>query len=353
MSQPITMVSVTDIDTMMSPRSERRMDMPGFDAEFVDFPHYIIRITERIWHDREVDLCFKWYAPDCIIHTLAGPISGAQTVVDNTWATLRAFPDRRLDGDNVVWSAEGDGAFLSSHLITSKMTNLGDSDFGPATGRKVLVRTVADCLCRENRVVEEWLVRDNLALVTQLGFDPVAVASRQAAADNAAGQTLVARLAPYWSAVLDLPDAKAQTPAARIAVDLLQARWSQPDQSLARQLSDFRLNAWVPGGQFLYGPDQTWEWQEGIRSAIPGARLRVEHIAEVPYLGDARDVAVRWSVSGHHLGAGRYGMATGVPLHILAVSHFRIINGRVREEVTVWDDIAVIRQVASAAHPVS
>lgn len=351
MSQPITMVSVTDIDTMMHPIGGRRMDMPGFDAEFVDFPHYIIRITERIWHDREVELCLKWYAPDCIIHTLAGPISGAQTVVDNTWATLRAFPDRRLDGDNVVWSAEGEGAFLSSHLITSKMTNLGETDFGPATGRKVLVRTVADCLCRENRVVEEWLVRDNLALVTQLGFDPTAVASRQADADKAAGTSLITRLAPYWSAVLDLPDVPAKTPAAQIAADLLKARWSHVDETLARQLSDFRLNAWVPGGQFLYGPDQMWEWQDCIRSAIPGARLRIEHIAEVPYLGDARDVAVRWSMSGHHHGAGRYGTATGVPLHILAVSHFRIINGRVREEVTVWDDIAVMRQVASAGHP--
>ncbi|MCU0730571.1 MAG: hypothetical protein MUE84_03185, partial [Hyphomonas sp.] len=28
--------------------------LPGFDPEFVDFPHYIIRITERIWHDRAV-----------------------------------------------------------------------------------------------------------------------------------------------------------------------------------------------------------------------------------------------------------------------------------------------------------
>jgi len=150
MPAPITMVATTDIQTMMNPGPERRMFLPGFDAEFVDFPHYIIRITERIWHDREVELCLKWYAPDCLIHTLAGPIRGAQTVVDNTWATLSAFPDRRLDGDNVIWSDDGDGTFLSSHLITSKMTNRGDSDFGPATGRRVLVRTIADCLWRSS-----------------------------------------------------------------------------------------------------------------------------------------------------------------------------------------------------------
>ena len=348
MPLPIMIVATSDIEDMMSPGIERRMELPGFDPEFVDFPHYIIRITERIWHDREVDLCLKWYSKDCSIHTLAGPITGAQTVVDNTWATLKAFPDRRLDGDNVIWSDDGDGSFLSSHLITSKMTNLGDSDFGPATGKRVLVRTIADCLCRDNRVVEEWLVRDNLALVRQLGFDPATVARKQATSDKAAGKSLIKTLAGYWTSVFDGDDAEPQSSAAQIAVNLLKSYWFQPDATKARSLSDFRLSAWYPGGEFLYGPDQVAQWQDGIRQAIPDARLRIDHIAEVPYLGDARDVAVRWSLSGHHYGGGRYGDATGMPLHILAVSQFRVMNGRVREEVTIWDDLAVMRQVASA-----
>ena len=350
MPPPVMRVATTDIADMMAPGPERRMALPGFDPEFVDFPHYIIRITERIWHDREVDLCLKWYSEDCAIHTLAGPITGAQTVVDNTWATLAAFPDRRLDGDNVIWSDEGDGSFLSSHLITSKMTNLGDSDFGPATGKRVLVRTIADCLCRDNRVVEEWLVRDNLALVEQLGFDPQEVAARQAAADAARGRPLVAVLAPYHAEALAAPDAAPQTEAAQLAVDLLRATWQDSDDDLARALSDFRLGAWVPGGTFLYGPDQLAEWRGPIRAAFGArARLRIEHIAEVPYLGEARDVAVRWSLAGWHEGEGRYGAPTGAPMMIMAVSHFRVMGGRVREEVTIWDDIAVLRQISGSA----
>lgn len=346
---PVMRVATTDITDMMSPGAERRMALPGFDDEFVDFPHYIIRITERIWHEREVELCLKWYAQDCAIHTLAGPITGAQTVVDNTWATLAAFPDRRLDGDNVIWSDEGDGSFLSSHLITSKMTNLGDSDFGPATGKRVLVRTIADCLCRANRIVEEWLVRDNLALVDQLGYDPHEVAARQAARDAARGKSLVDVLAPYHAAALAGTDAAPQSKAQAVATDLLRACWQGSDEVRAAALSDFRLGAWVPGGRFLYGPDMHAEWRAPIRAAFgPDAHLRVEHIAEVPYLGEARDVAVRWSLAGTHAGAGAYGAPTGTPLLIMAVSHFRVIEGRVREEVTIWDDIAVRRQVVGA-----
>lgn len=350
MTPPVMRVATTDITEIMDPGTERRMALPGFDPEFVDFPHYIIRITERIWHGREVELCLKWYAPDCAIHTLAGPIMGAQTVVDNTWATLAAFPDRRLDGDNVIWSDEGGGSFLSSHLITSKMTNLGDSDFGPATGKRVLVRTIADCLCRDNRIVEEWLVRDNLALVEQLGFDPYAVAARQAAADTGRGRSLVDVLAPYHAETLAARDAAPHTAAAHVAVDLLRAAWQDGDQARALALSDFRLGAWVPGGRFLYGPDQLAEWRCPIRAAFgTRARLRIEHIAEVPYLGEACDVAVRWSLAGWHEGEGRYGAPTGTPLLIMAVSHLRVMGGRVREEVTIWDDIAVLRQIAGSA----
>jgi predicted ester cyclase len=347
-------VATTDITDMMNPGTERRMDLPGFADEFVDFPHYIIRITERIWHDRQVEQCLEWYSEDCAIHTLAGPITGAQTVVENTWATLAAFPDRRLDGDNVIWSDEGDGSFLSSHLITSKMTNLGDSDFGPATGKKVLVRTIADCLCRENRIVEEWLVRDNLALVEQLGFDARVVAARQAARDAERARPLVEVLAPYHAEALAGADAAPHSQAQRIATDLLRACWQHGDEARAAALSDFRLNAWVPGGRFLYGPDSHAEWRAPIRAAFGSrSRLRIEHIAEVPYLGEARDVALRWSLAGWHESAGAYGEPTGAPLLIMAVSHFRVIDGRVREEVTVWDDIAVLRQIAGAPLQVS
>ncbi|MEL6753966.1 MAG: ester cyclase, partial [Pseudomonadota bacterium] len=68
----------------------------------------------------------------------------------------------------------------------------------------------------------------------------------------------------------------------------------------------------------------------------------------IPYLGEARDVAVRWSVAGTHSDDGRYGPATSAPIYILGVSQFRAMNGRIREEVTIWDDLALRRQIETA-----
>lgn len=349
--KPITHVATTDIAEMMAPGPDRRMDLPGFDDEFVDFPHYIIRITERIWHDRAVEKCLDWYADDCAIHTMAGDISGAKTVVDNTWATLKAFPDRRLDADNVIWSDEGGGAFYSSHLITSKMTNEGPSEFGPVTGKQIRVQTIAECLCKDNRVIEEWLVRDNLAAVQQLGFDPDRVAKEQAQADKVNSFSLIDFHAENRAAVLS-GDTAATDPseAVTVAANALRAAFSGAGLERLKELYDFRVAATVPGADSLYGPDQVQAWSASMRKAFPDLTVSIDHVAEIPYLGEARDVSLRWAATGTHSGAGRYGPPSGTPVYILGVTHFRIMNGRVREKVTIWDDIALRRQIATARY---
>ena len=61
--------------------------------------------------------CRRYYAEDSVIHTLTGDIIGAATVEKNTHETLAAFPDRTLDGDNVIWSGDENKRvlFLSPH----------------------------------------------------------------------------------------------------------------------------------------------------------------------------------------------------------------------------------------------
>ncbi|MEO1303584.1 MAG: ester cyclase [Pseudomonadota bacterium] len=350
-SKPITHVATTDIEEMMAPGPERRMDLPGFDEEFVDFPHYIIRITERIWHDRDVEKCLDWYAEDCAIHTMAGDISGAQTVVDNTWATLKAFPDRRLDADNVIWSDEGDRAFYSSHLITSKMTNAGASEFGPVTGKRIRIQTIADCLCKDNRVIEEWLVRDNLAAVQQLGFDADRVAKDQAQSDKINNFSLI----EFHTANRDAVQTKEQvdtnvSDAIQIAARALRSSFSDTSFETLREVYDYRASASFPGDVLAYGPDQIQAWMSELLKAFPDLMLSIDHAAEVPYLGNAMDVAIRWSATGTHQGAGRYGAPSSAPVFILGVTQFRIINSRVREQVTIWDDIALRRQIVTARY---
>ncbi len=353
-STPITTVATTDIADLLDPSPlGRRMPMAGFDEEFVDIADYIIRITDRIWREKKIDLCLRYYTEDSVIHTLTGDIVGAKTVEANTHATLRAFPDRTLDGDNVIWSGDDREGYYSSHLITSRMTNLGLSDFGPATGKRVRIRTIADCLCLKNKIIEEWLVRDNAALVLQLGFDLTKTARSQASADRDEGRNLIAALAqwrddcgrdaarPISGSALPSPE---REPAA-FSEAVFGSIWNERRFDLLPTAFDFRVGAHVTACRDIYGTVEYREYLAQLFVAFPDLKVRLDHVADIPYLADARDIAVRWSLSGTHQSDGIFGPASGAPIYIMGVTHWRAMKGRIREEWTVFDELAVLRQI--------
>ncbi|MEM6474985.1 MAG: ester cyclase [Pseudomonadota bacterium] len=352
---PITEVATTSEAELLNPVPGRRMDLPGFDAEFVDFPDYIVRITDRIWHQRQVEKCLDYYTADCAIHTLAGDIVGADTVVANTHATLDSFPDRHLNPDNVIWSDDGEGRFYSSHLINSPMTNLGPTEFGPPTGKAIKVITIADCACRDNRIYEEWLARDYAAMALQLGHDPQAVAEEQAKKDKAEGFSLIDHHAEEFDAVArmdplggDAPEDAASDPRA-LAEFVLEQIWKAGRADAVLDAYDFRVKATWPGLRSLYGEREILGQSQAVFGCFGNLRFRVDHLAQIPYLGGAgSDIAVRWTMAGDHMYPGIYGEPTGKPAFIMGITHWRIINGRIPEEITIWDDIALRRQLATS-----
>uniref|UniRef100_A0A0G4GCT2 SnoaL-like domain-containing protein n=1 Tax=Chromera velia CCMP2878 TaxID=1169474 RepID=A0A0G4GCT2_9ALVE len=363
----VTQAYSTDICCVLNPKKPRCMPMPGFDETFVDIVDFILRITYWIWHEKKVDLCRDYYSTECAIHTMAGDIQGAEAVVKNTWQTLEAFPDRTLDGENVVWSVENEYdksgekvVYYSSHLIVSRMTNLGESEFGPPTGVRARIRTVADCVCTENKVVEEWLMRDNHLLVTTLGFKPEEVALKQAKKDLSEGGTnLLVFLEPERERVrqqaidmsITVPPAKPTDDPAALARALFCTLWQKQEHDKIGSFYDFRVTAHLTAGRELYGTVELSEYLRDFQSGLTDIRIAVDHVACVPFLNihtGAVDAAIRWTLVAEHSGDSKVlGGASGASVYILGSSHFRIIEGRVREEWTVFDELALLRQVAT------
>lgn len=143
--------------------------MKGFDTSFTDLPDYILKCTAQIWEGRDIAALDWHYGDDLIVRTPGGISKGNGAGKANTMAALTEFPDRQLFGEDVIWCGDDQDGFLSSHRIVSTATHSGGS-FGPATNSKVTFRTIADTFCHENRVWDEWLIRDNGAIANQLGL---------------------------------------------------------------------------------------------------------------------------------------------------------------------------------------
>ena len=156
-----------------SARKPRRMEqMRGFDTKFKDFPDYILGITKEIWEDRGIATLHKYYASDIVVRSPASIVFGNKDVIAATMATIAEFPDRTLYGEDVIWSGTPEEGMLSSHRLLSTATHLGDGVYGKASGTKLVYRIIADCHAINNQINDEWLIRDQGAVVRQMGFEP-------------------------------------------------------------------------------------------------------------------------------------------------------------------------------------
>ena len=315
--------------------------MRGFDPDFADLPDYILKITERIWEGRGVDLIRRFYSADCILRTPGGVLRGAEAVVQSTLETLNEFPDRRLLGEDVVWSGDEDAGFYSSHRILSTMHHLGDGRFGTATGRPVMARTIADCAVRENQVYDEWLVRDQGAIARQLGQTPRDLAAAWLAAERAA--PAAAEPPSVY------PGHMADGPAAARYGDGLRRIWGDAEVAAVAELYHPAAALALPGGVSSAGHDGMERFCLGYLAALPGAAFDIEHLILREDAGQPARLAARWTLSGTHDGHGAYGAPTGAPVRVMGISQAHLVDGQIVAEWVLVDEVAVWQQILRAA----
>ena len=125
-----------------SARIPEGWDNEGFDPKWKDFPDYIIGITREIWEERGIATLHHYYAHDIPVRSPGSVVVGNQGVIAATMATLSEFPDRRLLGEDVIWSGSPEEGMLSSHRILSTATHLGDGVYGNASGQTLQYRII-------------------------------------------------------------------------------------------------------------------------------------------------------------------------------------------------------------------
>lgn len=315
--------------------------MKNFDPEFKNLEHYIRVITDRIWEGRRFEDIPRYYSDPCVVETPSSVSTSVDEVIAGTKVTLGMFPDRRLLAEEVIESGDEEGGFLSSHRLISPMTHRGDGLFGPATGRKIHVRTIADCVCKDNRIIHEWLVRDQAAIALQIGLEPRALA-----------QTWLNQRGGWNKPVADAPPTGYRSHLSGNALALAYAnaieRFAQ-GQDPTSAIYDEAVHHIGPGGVTRFGHLEVREFWQSVFGALRVTNFKVEHLAYNTGGGKADRVAVRWRADTQHENSGfdstRYGPATARRVELMGINHVEIVNGRVVREWVLIDDVAVWMQV--------
>jgi len=312
--------------------------MKGFEPRFTDLPDYILKCTAQIWEGRDIAALDWHYSDDLVVRTPAGISQGNAAGKANTMATLSEFPDRQLLGEDVIWCGDDQSGFLSSHRILSTATHKGGA-FGPATGRRATFRTIADTFCRDNRVWDEWLIRDNAAIARQLG--QTAKDAAQAVIESG---DLTRPLTPSSDVVGPYCGTGNDNEWGERHAEILQ-RVMAADLAAITSEYDRACHVALPGGDEAHGTAAAHEFWLGLRSALPAATFQIAHqIGRDDPLLSPR-TAIRWSLTGRHDGFGRYGAPTGAEVHVMGISHAEFGPWGLRREITLIDDIAIWKQI--------
>ncbi|MGJ9411207.1 ester cyclase [Aeromicrobium sp. CF4.19] len=309
---------------------------------YTDPDDFIREVTDRIWVGRDIHYIVDNYEPDSIVHGGLGTTMDRQGVIDGSLMRIAESPQHVGVAEDVVWEARGDDAFLSSHLVFSSDEMLIDGAL-----RRVRSRTIANCLYRQGRMVEEWVVRDTLAQALQRGLDP---------AEVALGQTFRGFQGSFLEAapqdVLAEGDSGPRPDDFRaeieMVLELIDEVWN------ARHLN--RLTDFVHRDLFLDTiGDTTITRADGYQrdllrlvSAFPEAQFEVRDVQtnRSERYGGLR-IAVMWKMSGRYEGTAHYGPLTLEPIDLLGVSQFLVQDGRVVKEKRIYDEIALRAQINS------
>jgi len=129
-------------------------------------------LVRRGWeedvNERSLDAIEEVYAPDFVWHEPDQDVRGYEQAKQFATGFFDAFPDLNITVDDVV--AEGDQV-VSRYTIRG--THRGETeDFGPPTGKQMVLEGITIHRFEGDKIVEEWERYDNLSVLQQLGLVP-------------------------------------------------------------------------------------------------------------------------------------------------------------------------------------
>ncbi len=317
--------------------------MKGFSNRWKDFPDYIIGITKEIWEDRGIATLHHYYSPDIVVRSPGSVVIGNEKVIGATMATLAEFPDRTLLGEDVIWSGTPEEGMLSSHRLLSTATHLADGVYGKASGKKLTYRIIADCHAINDQINDEWLIRDQTAIVNQIGWEAKAYAAdlieREGGMENAVRPLTPAidQPGPYKGRGND--NVWGQKYA-----DIL-TRIMGADMAAIPAEYDRAVQSEYPGGQTGHGTGPVDRFWMGLRASFPDATFTIDHqIGRDDDLMPPR-AAIRWALHGKHDGWGYFGAPTGAEVYVLGISHAEFGPWGLRREYALFDETAIWKQI--------
>ena len=317
--------------------------MKGFDKKYKTFPEYILKITKQIWEDKDVNSIANFYTKNIPVRSPFGVTYGYKPVIDATFATLKEFPNRQLLGEDIIWNLDAEAGYHSSHRILSKGTHLGEGSYGKPTGKDIYYRVIADCACKNNQVYDEWIVRDQGAMVRQLGFTPKEFAKK--IIENEGGLEQANEL---FNSKSDTKSEYKPNIAPKNSIGIKYSNILNKIFTSDYNFSDYARAASIywPGNKIGHGREDIEKFWKSLKEAFSNFKFSIEHIGYLEEEGKNPKASIRWFLNANHSNkTSDFGKATNKNIFIMGINHAEIIDENVIREWVLFDEVAIWKQI--------
>ena len=335
---------------LLNPGTERRQSMRGFDDTYIDIIDYIVRITHRIWEEKQIGYIYDTYSHSSRVTDDYGLQYGRDKIVADTVSMINAFPDIRLYADEIVWAGDDEVGFFTSHRTMIIGNNTGYSRYGPPTGNKIVVWCIANCTALNNEIFEEWVLYNNASILSQLGFDLRHMAreignvskldalqdARFGEAERLPGQGKPPHTPPKNGDRFDVEDFLRRT---------YHYVWNWRMPGKADEAYAPGLRFYGPTNRSYYGLGAYKSFVLSILAMFPDCALEID---DIYWMGNEREgflTSTRWHLVGTHRGWGVYGAPTGRNITMWGITQHRIVGGVITEEWMMFNEFEVMQQI--------
>ena len=317
--------------------------MKGFDNKYKDFPDYILKITKQIWEGKDVESIGDFYTEDIPVRSPFGITYGNKPVIDATYKTLKEFPNRQLLGEDVIWNNDDNEGYHSSHRILSKGTHLGDGFYGKPTGKEIYYRVIADCACKENQVYDEWIVRDQGAMVRQIGYTPKEFAQiiidKEGGLDKANSLFNRNDVKPSNYHQKNVEKNSSGDRYSKILKKVFDPECNFSDYNRASSI-------YWPGNKLGHGREDVSKFWNSLKNIFNDINFSIEHIGYLDEPNKNPRASIRWFLEGIHAkDSQEYGEKTNSKLFIMGINHVELNGDGIIREWVLFDEVAIWKQI--------
>lgn len=327
--------------------------MRGFEEIYRNIIDYIIRITYRIWEDRDVEYIADTYSDSSRVFDDYGLQLGNRKIIDDTHHTTGAFSDIKLIADEVIWAGNDEVGFHTSHRTIIRGTNDGDSKYGPATNKSVDVLVIANCVALDNEIFLEHVLYNNSSLILQLGhklsdYVPKLVANAPAGwpRDNTTWSTL--RQAARPAEPISVSEPVTGFDVDKFARSTIDGLWNARNDDVLNSCYSENFRFHGPTNRSFLGAKSYRAMLTELLTAFPDIEMQVD---EVYWMGNEAEgylSSERWSAEPTHTGPGLYGEPTNRRVQIWGITQHHIIGGKIVAEWMLFNELDLMMQLAAS-----